>query len=427
VNGIQVGTVDNSSAGSMPFEFDFPVADCRADTWAVEFRTRYLYRPSERGTGGDRRDLGFALVLMGSLEPSNGNHFASRKAGLEGLIKFIRKIDSYGRRLNRLPFLSRPAPDLIGEPGISIIIPERDNLEELTSCLASMRQASERWVEPLETIVMANGSDPTLYWGLRGEYPGVRWLFHRRPMGFAMAVQAGLRAARYSWVYLLNNDIVLESGALRELANFRGHRTFSIASQILLKDTTRYRDETNWGALVIESGLATLHDWIPRSEATVDTFYAGGGASLFHKKLLEQLIDPPVYDPFYWEDAEWGWRARKLGYASLFCPASVAHHTQHATIRRHYPACEVEAIMRRNRLLFQLRNFTSVGSLDRVIEEIAGAPEALGSFFQEPRIRWRIARGRLWNHLAPVPDEELIEQWQRSSAPAPAAWSSVTS
>ena len=329
--------------------------------------------------------------------------------------------------MNRLPFLSRPAPDLIGEPGISVIIPERDNLEELTSCLASMQQASERWDEPLETIVMANGSDPTLYWGLRGEYPGVRWLFHRRPMGFAKAVQAGLRAARYSWVYLLNNDIVLESGALCKLAEYRGHRTFSIASQILLKDTTRYRDETNWGALVIESGLATLHDWIPRSEATVDTFYAGGGASLFHKRLLEQLIDPPVYDPFYWEDAEWGWRARKLGYASLFCPASVAHHTQHATIRRHYPASEVEAIMRRNRLLFQLRNFTSVGSLDRVMEEIAHAPEPLGSFFQEPRIRWRIARGRLWNHLAPVPDEELIERWQRSSAPTLAAYSNVTS
>jgi GT2 family glycosyltransferase len=292
-------------------------------------------------------------------------------------------------------------------------------MAELAGCLESVRRASERWDEPLETIVMANGSDPALYWGLRGEHPGVRWLFRRRPTGFAKAVRAGLRAARYGWVYLLNNDVVLEPGALCELASYRDHRTFSIASQILLKDTTRYRDETNWGALVIESGLATLHDWIPRSEAPVDTFYAGGGASLFHKKLLERLIDPPVYDPFYWEDAEWGWRARKLGYRSLFCPASVAHHTQHATIRRHHPASEVEAIMRRNRLLFQLRNFTSVGSLDRVVEEIARAPEALVSFFREPRTRGRIARGRLWNQLAPVPDEEVMEQWQQAVMSSP--------
>jgi len=277
-----------------------------------------------------------------------------------------------------------------------------------------VREAACQWTEPLEVLVIVNGSPESGYGPLRKTHPGVRWRFYDRPLGFGGAVRAGLQSVRYDWVYLLNSDVVLEPSALRVLGPQRSGGTFSVASQIILKDTTRFRDETNWTTLLVESGLATIHDWIPRSDAPVPNFYGGGGASLFRTPLLRRLLDAHAYDPFYWEDVEWGWRARKLGYDSWYCPGSLAYHTRRSTIGRHYPAEAVERIIRRNGLLFQLRNFTTAGSLERVIEEIAQTPEPIGAHFLAPAASWKIARGRFWNHLAPLTDEEVFALWNNS-------------
>jgi len=170
-------------------------------------------------------------------------------------------------------------------------------------------------------------------------------------------VRAGLRAARHDWVYLLNNDVVLEPLALCALAPHRACRTFSIASHIVLKDTTRLPDETNWTTLLVESGLALIHDRIPTSGVAAPNFYSGGGASLFQRRLLRSLLDDSAYAPFYWEDVEWGWRARKLGYESTFCPGSVAHHTRRSTVARYYSPAEVERIVRRKRFPVPVAEF----------------------------------------------------------------------
>jgi GT2 family glycosyltransferase len=300
-------------------------------------------------------------------------------------------------------------------PGISILIPEWDNAGELAACLDGVREAAREWTEPIEIVVVVNGSPESDYAALRRAHPEAGWQFHARPLGFTGAIRAGLRTVRHDWVYLLNSDVVLERAALGELALLRRGGTFSIASQIVLKDTTRFRDETNWGALLVEDGLATIHDWIPQTTQPVPAFYAGGGASLFRTSLLRTLANPRVYDPFYWEDVEWGWRARKLGYDSWFCPASVAHHTQRSTIGRHYSSENVDRIVSRNRWLFQLRNFTTAGSLERLMEEIAGAPDEVGDHFLNAATRWGIARGRWWNHVAPVTDEEVLAGWARQA------------
>ena len=299
-------------------------------------------------------------------------------------------------------------------PGLSILIPEWDNAGELGACLASVREAAGQWSEPLEVIVVVNGSPESGYGALRKEYPEVRWHFFDRPLGFGGAIAAGLRWVRHDWVYLLNSDVALEPAALGVLGPRRSGGTFSVESQNVLKDTTRFRDETNWSTLLLESGLVAIHDWIPRSAVPVPTFYAGGGASLFRTALLRKLLDASAYAPFYWEDVEWGWRARKLGYESWHCPGSIAHHTRRSTIGRHYPEETVEAIFRRNGWLFQLRNLTTAGSLERVIEDIAHAPDEAGAHFPTRAMRWTIVRGRLWNYRAPLDDEEVFALWKNS-------------
>jgi GT2 family glycosyltransferase len=329
---------------------------------------------------------------------------------LQPLLSAIAAIDRFGRgageRFGRRRAGAMRQPGM--SPGISVLIPERENPAELASCLAGLEQAVGRWREPVEAVVVVNGAPPAPYRELQAAHPWIAWQFHPRPLGFSGAIAAGLRQARYDWVYLLNSDAVLDSDSLAEAARLRDPMTFSIASQIFLKDPTRFRDETNWTRLLVEDGLVTAHDMIPESEAAVEHFYAGGGASLFQTALLRGLVDARLYFPFYWEDVEWGWRARKMGYRSFFCARSRARHTRAATIARNYAAAEIEAVVARNRLLFQLRNWTSAGSLDAVAAAISRAPREVAEFFVDWRTVAAVVRGRLWNHFAPVADSELL-------------------
>ena len=410
-NHVEIGRVANPWAEVIPFGLNFPVGEEQSNPWLLDFRTRHLYRPSERGTGQDQRDLGFAIVLLTSKPFVKPEAVQRSRKALRPLPHLIRGFDAIGRMLgscfrrrrvdSRLP----PLP-----PGLTVLIPERDNARELADCLESVKAAAARWAEPSEVIVMVNGSPRSAYASLQAQHPGVHWRFNDKPLGFCGAVRKGLRVARFDWVYLLNSDMVLEPGALEEAGRHRDSTVFSVASQIVLKDETRFRDETNWTALLLEDGLVTIHDLIPRSGEVVSGFYAGGGAALFQTRLLRRFARVSAYHPFYWEDVEWGWRARKLGYLSLFCPGSLAHHTQRSTIDRHFPPEEVDRILLRNRFLFQLRNLTATGSLSCWCDELSCSPGALADYFLRPSILWKVACGRLWNHLAPVLDEEVFSE-----------------
>jgi GT2 family glycosyltransferase/MoaA/NifB/PqqE/SkfB family radical SAM enzyme len=406
-NGTAVGTVASASTEMLTFDLDFAIHDGTTPPWNVEFRTRYVYRPRDRGAGPDNRDLGFALTLVSSRPPFDPALAQRQIVSLRPLLSAIRRIDRFGQAIGARFRRRRASPQSFGA-GLSVVIPERDTPSELTACLAALRASARRWDEPIETVVVVNGAPESRYQDLRSVYPDVRWQFHAEPLGFGGAIRAGLRRARYDWVYLLNSDVVLDEAALAAIGTQRDPSVFSIASQIVLKDQTRFRDETNLTTLFLENGLATTHDVIPRSTRTVEHFYAGGGASLFQTALLRQLLNAGAYHPFYWEDVEWGWRARKLGYRSLFCPESVARHTQGATIARYFTPAEIETIVERNRLLFQLRNFTTVGSLDAVAKAIARARPEVARYFVGWRALACVARGRLWNHVAPVTDEEVL-------------------
>ncbi len=414
LNGTEIGCVTNPWAEVMPFGLDFAVEPDQPAPWMLEFRTAHVYRPIERLTGTDQRDLGFALILAVSKPYSDPGRAAARRVKLQSLHRFIAQVDVWGARMRRRWRRGVAVSEAASEPGLSIVIPEWDNPEELAACLASVRQAAAHWPEPLETVIVVNGSPQSAYVDLQREYPEARWRFYGRPLGFSGAIRSGLRSVRHDWIYLLNSDVVLEPAALCELAAERSNGVFSVASQIHLKDPTRFRDETNWTTLLLDSGIATIHDCIPQSGLCAPNFYSGGGASLFRTRLLKRWLDASAYHPFYWEDVEWGWRARKSGYRSVFCPGSIGHHTRRASIAKHYPPDVVESIMRRNGFLFQLRNFTTVGSLERLLEEIAKEPEPISQYFLTRETRWKIAQGRLWNYLAPVPDEEVFNVWNRS-------------
>lgn len=241
-------------------------------------------------------------------------------------------------------------------PGISIIIPERDNPMILKTCLESLAQAMGKIQESCQIIVVVNGAPEERYQQLGEVFPTIDWIFVVEPLGFSSAVNLGLKRAIFEWVFLLNNDMRLEPDCLQELMPYRAPDVFSIASQIFFEDQTRRREETGLTGIRIECDDVHLFDRDVNSAAAVEHFYSGGGASLFRKSLLKRYIKlAHSYDPFYWEDVDWGARAKLEHYRNLFIPSAKVWHLHRATVGRFYTPEQVSRILARNKWIFYLR------------------------------------------------------------------------
>lgn len=297
--------------------------------------------------------------------------------------------------------------------GISVVIPERGTPDLLAECLEAATAALAQISEPVELIVIVNGANENDYSALRARYPQVRWQFHAPALGYNGAISAGLKLVRHDWVYLLNSDMRLEPDALSELLPYRQPQVFSITSQIFFVDPDRRREETGWSDCRRENGVVCMFEREPEpSDLARGNLYPGGGSSLCRTQLLRRYVKGTVgYSPFYYEDTEWGARAWAEGHELLFCPRSRAHHHHRGTVSRHYNAGEVQRVIGRNALQFELRHgwsgMTSTQMMQKACDndyktqrELCTVGTALGVLGQGLASRRAVARGFDFLHVA---------------------------
>jgi GT2 family glycosyltransferase len=336
----------------------------------------------------------------------------SRVFALRRLYLALQLSDRLGRCLKMMRRAPTPQPFA---PGISVLIPERASSILLSDCLASVDAACDELDEPCEVIVIVNGSPRSQYDRLVRRHKRVRWIFSESPLWFGGAINRGLREVRYDWVYLLNNDMVVDAQAFHSLLPFRAPHVFGIASQIFFQDPDKDREETGWTVCREDRGVLEIGDKIANDDASVrGVFYPGGGASLFRRDLLARLAKhTSVYAPFYWEDVEWGTCAWRLGYQSLYCPISKVWHEHRQTNRKFFSESQINRILKRNGFIYHLRNRPLPASFAQFRELLARLDkDSVGEILTNRRIT-QIALGRLRNGSRWLQDVALESTWQR--------------
>jgi GT2 family glycosyltransferase/glycosyltransferase involved in cell wall biosynthesis len=283
------------------------------------------------------------------------------------------------------------------KPGISVVVPERGTPDLLARTLGALAAACTQVDEPVQVIVVVNGAGSEGYAELRAAHAEFEWQFHAAPLGYNGAICAALDAVRHDWVYLLNSDMRLDARALVELLPYRRANLFAITSQIFFEDATRRREETGWSDFHPHHDQAVVYERTPEEGALArGNLYPGGGSSLCQTAVLRRFArDAYEYQPFYWEDADWGVRAWNSGYEVLFCPTSQAWHQHRGTVKRYYDESEVERVIKRNAQWFDIRNaWTGLVPIEQIRRIAALEPRYWAEFSGGGRA-WRTFRLRL--------------------------------
>ena len=205
----------------------------------------------------------------------------------------------------------------------TVVIPTWNGRCLLDACLAGL--GGQTWRD-FEIVIVDNGStDGTASW-MQDRYPDVQVIANDRNLGFAAAVNQGIRASASRYVVTLNNDTEPAPGWLAALVATaeRDPSVGMCASKMLFADRPGVINST--GIYLDRTGIAwDRRGGEPddeRGTEPVEVFGPCGGAALYRRTMLDEvgLFEEDFFA--YLEDVDLAWRARLAGWRCLYVPAA---------------------------------------------------------------------------------------------------------
>lgn len=221
---------------------------------------------------------------------------------------------------------------LMDLPLISIIIPNCNGAAILEGCLRSIvRQTCAR----PEIIVVDNASSDRSIEVVQQVAPEARVLRQSQNLGFAGAVNRGIKEARGEWVAVLNNDTEAAPDWMQECsAAIERHPDASFLACRILDYFSRDRLYSA-GDCFLRAGIGYR-----RGQEQADTreyaretpiFSACGCAALLRKSTLEAANGYDEQFFAYLEDVDLGLRLQAAGARGYYVPGAVVFHVGGAT------------------------------------------------------------------------------------------------
>lgn len=238
-------------------------------------------------------------------------------------------------------------------PTVSIVLPNWNGAHLMRKHLPHVLAAAPG----AEVIVADDASSDDSLAVLKREFPSVRVVASQVRHGFAGNVNRGVASARGDIVVLLNTDVRPTKGFLAPLVkHFSDRRVFAVGCLEESHDpgeiVLRGRGEARWekGFFIHTKGNVKGRD----------TAWVSGGSGAYSRSLWNTLGGMnELFNPFYWEDIDLSYRARKAGYRLVFEPkARVGHFHEEGKIKSEYTPQDVKRIAYRNQFIFIWKNLS---------------------------------------------------------------------
>lgn len=216
-------------------------------------------------------------------------------------------------------------------PRVTVVIPTLNQSALLRACLESLKAQT---FNSFRICVVDDGSSEDIEEAVADCVPQATVIRLAVNGGFAKAVNAGIRQCDTEFVFLLNNDMTLETDALELLVRAVDSRPLDMAAPLVV-----WRDEPE---VLYSAGDRQRRNGRPESIGFQErregfrhdepVFGVSGGAGLYRRSLFEKLGLLDESFEAYFEDSDFNFRARIAGYSAGCVPEAVATHVGSASL-----------------------------------------------------------------------------------------------
>jgi GT2 family glycosyltransferase len=237
---------------------------------------------------------------------------------------------------------------------VSIVILNWNGLEFLEKCMPSVVKAARVYGHNCEIMVVDNASIDDSADYLKINFPQVKIISLGENLGFAAAMNIGIKEAKYPVVIGLNNDIIADENFILPLTShfYANGNIFAVAAKMLLWD----KKTLNFARAVGRFKFGVFRRTFQEPSIPTNTLYACGGAFAVDKDKFLRLGGFDEDMIIYWEDLDLCYRAWKQGWKTLYEPRSIIYHKFHGTNAIQYGKNWIRRTSGENYFLFMLKN-----------------------------------------------------------------------
>lgn len=244
------------------------------------------------------------------------------------------------------------------EQKVSIIIPSYNGYHLLKKNLPPLYQVIKKELPETEIIIVDDTSSDDTVSKIKELGFDLKIVSNPRKSSFAASCNNGAQHAAGNILFFLNNDMLVQDSLLPSLvSHFKDDDIFAVAPSSMIKDGQKMIDEIPTIG-VWEKGLLYIHQFDKAvSSYNYTLFHASGGCLCVRADRFCQLGGfDEMFSPFYFEDIDLCWRAKKHGWKILHESSVKLLHESHATIDILYSPFESNAIYWKNYFMFIWKN-----------------------------------------------------------------------
>lgn len=233
---------------------------------------------------------------------------------------------------------------------ISVIVTNWNGINLLKKYLEKVILTSP---EALEIIFAddASSDDSVAYVkGLQKKYPKLKIIAHKENQGFGRNTNDAVKKSKGDYVVLLNSDIDPHKNYIKNaLVHFKDPKVLGVGFAEL--------GHENYARLFWKNGYLQFEPGT--SKNTHISAWVSGGSAIYRKDYFLKLGGfDHIYEPFYFEDFDFGLRAWRSGYTLLWEPKAIVEHKHESTMSK-FPKKHLIYVKERNHLISNLRNVTN--------------------------------------------------------------------
>jgi len=214
-------------------------------------------------------------------------------------------------------------------PSVAIVFPVRNGWPETEKCLKSIKELNYP-AEKIEVIIVDNGSKEDLKSQIH--ISNFKTIFNKKNLGFAKAINQGVKKARSELILITNNDVVFEKDCLKELVKtLTGNSNIGAAGGKIYRKKKNHLDLNGFR---LNPYLAYHQYDLIGINQQQETDWLPGTCILTRKDLFTNLggLDAGYF--FFFEDVDFCLRLKKAGFRILYNPKAILIHNFSRTIYR---------------------------------------------------------------------------------------------